>query len=35
MSPGRLGKVMKKAFWEFRVPYIKDEEQLFHLEEGG
>ena len=25
MSPGRLGMVLKKAFGDFRVSYIKDE----------
>ena len=35
MSPGRLGMVLKKAFGDFCVSYIKDEGQLCHPEEGG
>ena len=35
MSPGRLGMVLKKAFGDFRVSYIKDEGQLCHTEDGG
>ena len=35
LSPGRLGMVLKKAFGDFRVSYIKDEGQLCHTEEGG
>ena len=35
LSPGRLGMVLKKAFGDFRVSYIKDEGQLCHTEDGG
>ena len=34
MSPGRLGMVLKKAFGDFRVSYIKDEGHLSHTEDG-
>ena len=34
MFPGHLGMVLKKAFGDFRVSYIKDEGQLCHTEEG-
>ena len=35
LSPGRLGMVLKKAFGDFRVSYIKDEGLLCHTEDGG
>ena len=35
LSPGRLAMVLKKAFRDFRVSYIKDEGQLCHTEDGG
>ena len=35
LSPGRLGMVLKKAFGDFRVSYIKDEGRLCHTEDGG
>ena len=35
LSPGQLGMVLKKAFGDFRVSYIKDEGQLCHTEDGG
>ena len=35
MTPGRLGMVLKKAFGDFRVSYIKDEGQLCQTEDGG
>ena len=34
LSPGRPGMVLKKAFGDFRVSYIKDEGQLCHTEDG-
>ena len=35
MSPGRLGMVLKKAFGNFCVSYIKDEGQLYQTEDVG
>ena len=35
MSPGRLGMVLKMAFGDFRVSYIKDDGQICHTEESG
>ena len=35
LSLGRLGMVLKKAFRDFRVSYIKDEGQLCHTEDEG
>ena len=35
MSTGRLCMVLKKAFGDFRVSYIKDEGQLCPTEDGG
>ena len=35
LSPGWLGMVLKKAFGDFRVSYIKDKGQLCHTEDGG
>ena len=35
LFPGRLGMVLKKAFRDFRVSYIKDEGQLCRTGDGG
>ena len=35
MSPGPQGMVLKKSLGDFRVSYIKDEGQLYYMEEGG